>query len=119
MYATRRKRVRNMTGDPAAPYKPRIVPENIYMWGGSFWDAWREQASPLAQQQLDQIVAQFKRSTRMNELRYHRSGSILTVQAGTRSLRIELVYVDGSVVEVIDQTHKVRTRPDGHRTLSP
>lgn len=119
MHGIRRRRARSTSGDPNAPYKPRTIPENVYMWGGSFWDAWRAQASPLAQQHLDQIVVQLKRSTRINELRYHRTGSTLTVQAGTRSLHLELIYEDGQVVEVIDQTSEVKARSHGHRTLSP
>ena len=113
-YMRNRKRI--VQGETIAQHRPRTIPENIYMWGGSFWDAWKKQSSPLAQQQLDQMVAQFKRSTRMSELRFYRSGSVLTIQAGSSSLRVEMLWENGLVVEVVDLARSERSAKNAYRT---
>ena len=86
------------------------------MWGGSFWDPWREVASQLAQQHLDHVVAQFKRSTRITELRYHRHGNKLTIDAGNRSLHLELIWDDGHVIDVINKSRPEQETDNGLRT---
>lgn len=113
-YMRNRKRI--VQGESVAQHRPRTIPEHIYMWGGSFWDAWKKQSSPLAQQHLDQLVAQFKRSTRMTELRFYRSGSVLTIQAGGRSLRVEMLWENGQVVDVVDLGRSERSAKNAYRT---
>ena len=113
-----RNKKRTVQGVTTSQHKPRTIPEDIFMWGGSFWEAWKQQASPLAQKQLDQIVSQLRRSTRTSELRFHRHGSILSIQAGTRCLRIEMIWSEGQVVEVVNLTQKSHHAKDALRTHS-
>lgn len=111
-----RNKKRVVQGVVTHQHKPRTIPEDIFMWGGSFWEAWKQQASPLAQQHLDQIVSQLRRSTRISDLRFHRHGSILSIQAGTRCLRIELIWSEGQVIEVVNLTQEHHRAKDAFRT---
>jgi hypothetical protein len=87
------------------------------MWGGSFWDPWRSVSTPHAQQQMDEVIAQFKRSTRTTSLRFIRYGSTLVVDAGPRNLRLELVWEAGRVTEIISCSRYYQTgNPNDYRT---
>lgn len=105
-----RKRKLNDT-DP--PPKPRCIPENVYMWGGSFWDPWRSISTPYAQQQMDEVIAQFKRSTKTASLRFIRYGSTLIADAGQRSLHLEFVWEGEQVVEIISRSRRYPTNNQG------
>lgn len=111
-----RNRKQRVTGGGVAQHKPRTVPEHIYMWGASFWDPWREVASPLAQQHLDHLVSQFKRSTRMTELRFYRHGPKLTIDAGERCLHVDLILDGLAVIDVVHEDRRNSGDVDRLRT---
>lgn len=108
-----RRRIIDVDGEHI---KPRTLPENVFMWGSSFWDPWRDVASELAQQHLDHVVAQFKRSTHTEELRFHRTGNLLTISVGNRSQRLELIWDNGHVIEVINKSRPMTDVNGGIRT---
>lgn len=103
MLGLMRQRKRKLN-DAVVSAKPRNIPENVYMWGGSFWDPWRSNSTSYAQQQMDEVISQFKRSTRTTALRFIRYGSTLVVDAGPRNLHLELVWEEGQVVEIISHS---------------
>jgi hypothetical protein len=80
--------------------KSRGLPENLYMWGESFWGPWRDRASPLAQQHLDHLVAQFKRGMHRNELRFIVKGSTLIITAGSADLNVDLIMEGTEILDV-------------------
>lgn len=80
--------------------RPRLLPENVFMWGASFWDPWREQASELAQCHLDNHLKELKRHSSCKEIRFFRRGSRLSIDAGTRGITLELTYSGDEILEV-------------------
>lgn len=94
-----RQRRRNMNVAPGRG-RPRGLPENIFMWGDSFWGAWRDRASPLAQQHLDHLLSQFKRGIHRQELRFIVRGHILTVTAGGADLYVDLIIENEEILDV-------------------
>lgn len=80
--------------------RPRALPENVFMWGESFWAPWREQASELAQTRFDNYLKELRRNVNCVDVRFFRRGNRLTIDAGTRGLQLDLIYADDQILDV-------------------